>query len=325
MRPTPPRPESLTGIGLRAPHAAALLALRAPLGFLEVHSENFFGGDAPARQGLMGLRAHYDVSLHGVGLSLGAAAGIDPWHLDRLAELVNTVQPVRVSDHAAFARGKPDGVNTVHAADLLPLAFTPASVDILAGNITQVQDRLRRPIAIEHLSAYIAFADDQIAETDFLMEVCRRTGCHLLLDLNNLVVNGINRYRRQHGEAAHGFMGQQAALAQAQAEAMDWVWSLPPGVVSEVHLAGFRWPATADALVIDDHSQRVSPTVWAVYEATLDHLGPCPTLIEWDTDLPPLAVLLDDARLAAQALKAVMAPVAWQDEEGEDGKPDAGF
>jgi uncharacterized protein (UPF0276 family) len=318
MRTGLPAPESLTGIGLRAPHAASLLAQRAPLGFLEVHSENFFGGEAAERQGLLALRAQYDVSLHGVGLALGSAVGIDAWHLDRLAELVATVQPVRVSDHAAFARGAPDGQHTVHAADLLPLAFTPESIDILVRNITQVQDRLQRPIAIEHLSACMAYADDQVPEVDFLIEVCRRSGCQLLLDANNLVVNGINRYRRRHGDAAHGFMGQQAALQQAQVEAMDWVWSLPPGLVNQIHLAGFRWPAGPNDLVVDDHSQRVSPTVWAVYEAALDHLGPCPTLVEWDVDLPPLPVLLDEARLAAQALKAVMAPVDWQDDGGDD-------
>ncbi len=318
MRTGLPVPESLTGIGLRAPHAASLLANPAPLGFLEVHSENFFGGDAPERQGLLALRARYDISLHGVGLALGSAAGIDAWHLDRLAELVSAVQPVRVSDHAAFARGALSPGQMVHAADLLPLAFTPEGINILVRNITQVQERLQRPIAIEHLSACMAYADDQIPEVDFLIEVCRRSGCQLLLDANNLVVNGINRYRQRHGEAAHGFMGQQAALQQAQAEAMDWVWSLPPGMVSQIHLAGFRWPASPADLVVDDHSQRVSPTVWAVYEAALDHLGPCPTLIEWDVDLPPLPVLLDEARLATQALKAVMAPVDWQDNGGDD-------
>ncbi len=319
MPPRAPSPASFTGIGLRAPHAQALLAHGADLGFVEVHSENFFGDDAAARQGLLAVRQRWDVSLHGVGLSLGAAAGIDTWHLDRLARLVDEVQPVSVSDHAAFARARADGQTLVHAADLLPVAFTPGSVDILVANIGQVQDRLQRPIAIENLSAYIAFDDDAIPEVDFLVEVCRRSGCGLLLDLNNLVVNGINRYRLRHGEAAHGFMGQQAALQQAQAEAMDFVWSLPPGIVRQIHLAGFRWPATPEALVIDDHSQRVSPTVWSVYEAALDHLGPCPTLIEWDTDLPPLAVLLDEARLAAQRLGALMAPVQADIDTQGDG------
>jgi len=316
-RPVSPRPAQLTGIGLRAPHAAAVLQQLPDLGFLEVHSENFYGQQAAERQGLLALRAHYDISLHGVGLSLGAAAGIDEAHLRRLAELVDAVQPVRVSDHAAFSSGRPDGPQVLHAADLLPLAFTPACIDILVANIGQVQDRLQRRIAIEHLSAYIAFEDDQVPEVDFLIEVCRRSGCALLLDANNLVVNGLNRYRRRLGAAAHGPMGQVAALQHAEAEAMDFVWSLPPGLVSEVHLAGFRWPAHADALVVDDHSQRVSPSVWAVYEAALDHLGPVPTLIEWDTDLPPLSVLLDEARMAADRLAVLLSP------DGMPGPTDA--
>jgi uncharacterized protein (UPF0276 family) len=322
MPPRAPRPESFTGIGLRAPHAAALLAHGADLGFVEVHSENFFGDDAAARQGLLAVRERWDISLHGVGLSLGAAAGVDAWHLERLARLVDEVQPVSVSDHAAFARARPDGHSTVHAADLLPLAFTPRALDILVANIGQVQERLQRRIAIENLSAYIAFEDDEIPEVEFLIEACRRSGCGLLLDLNNLVVNGVNRYRLRHGAEAHGFMGQQAALQQAQAEAMDFVWSLPPGIVRQIHLAGFRWPATPEAWVIDDHSQRVSPTVWSVYEAALDHLGPCATLIEWDTDLPPLAVLLDEARLAAQRLGALMGPEHGGQADLDDGDGD---
>ena len=306
MHRTAPTPASLTGIGLRPPHAEALLTQRPQLGFLEVHSENFFGDDAAQRQGLMALRAHWDISLHGVGLSLGAAAGIDTWHLERLARLVDEVQPVRVSDHAAFSRARPDGHDIVHAADLLPLAFTPQAIDILVANITQVQDRLQRRIAIEHLSAYIAFEDDRIPEVDFLIEVCRRSGCGLLLDINNLLVNGVNRHRRRHAGSPPGPMAQHAALQQAHAEALDFIWSLPPGLVAEIHLAGFRWPSDPQAVVVDDHSQRVSPTGWDVYEGALDHLGPCPTLIEWDTDLPPLAVLLDEARLAANRLGGLM-------------------
>ncbi|MEY4766222.1 MAG: hypothetical protein RI907_2895 [Pseudomonadota bacterium] len=315
-RPQAPRPEQLTGIGLRPAHAAALLAHPADIGFVEVHAENFFGDDAATRQGLMPFRERWDVSLHGVGLSLGSAEGLDPWHLDRLAALVDVVQPFRVSDHASFARARPDGQTLVHAADLLPVARTPASIDILVRNIGQVQERLQRRIAIEHLSAYIGFEDDHIPEVDFLVEVCRRSGCALLLDLNNLVVNGLNRHRRQQ-PPGH----TMAALQQARAEAMDFVWSLPPGLVNEIHLAGFRWPAGATDLVIDDHSHRVSPTVWEVYEAALDHLGPCPTLVEWDTDLPPLAVLLDEARLAAHRLRALASPggSASADDDDLDG------
>lgn len=297
---------SLVGIGLRQPHAQDLLRLRSPeLGFLEVYSENFFADGGPALDVLDQMRALYPISLHGVGLSLGSASGLDAAHLDRLARLVARINPVRVSDHASFARVSPAGqdqAGAVHASDLLPLAFTPASQDVLVANIQQVQDRLKRPILIENLSAYMSYQGDEIAEVDFLVQTCRRAGCQLLLDLNNLVVNGLNRARRatwQHSPDVEPDRAQ--ALTKARAEALDFVWSIPAGMVGEIHLAGFRW-AAPDRLIIDDHSQRIHPTVWDVYAQTLAHLDEVPTLIEWDVDLPPLAVLLDEARLAAQAL-----------------------
>lgn len=297
-------PQSWVGIGLRQPHAQALLAQRPPLGFVELHSENFFADGGANLQALDEVRAHYPVSLHGVGLSLGSAGGVDAAHLDKLARLVTRIDPVRVSDHACFARvSAPGSPQAVHASDLLPLAFTPASQDILVRNIQQVQDRLQRPILIENLSAYMAYEDDSIPEAEFLVQTCRRAGCQLLLDLNNLVVNGLNRARRATWQTAPGTVpDRDRALAKARAEALDFLWSIPPSLVGEIHLAGFRWPEQADKLVIDDHSQRVSPTVWDIYEQALTHLGEIPTLIEWDVDLPPLAVLLDEARLAAQAI-----------------------
>jgi uncharacterized protein (UPF0276 family) len=300
------------GIGLRQPHVQALLGQRPPLGFVEVHSENFFADGGPALQALLGVRAQYPVSLHGVGLSLGSATGLDTWHLDKLASLVEQVEPVRVSDHASFARVAQAGQPTVHASDLLPLAFTPASLDVLVSNIQQVQERLNRPILIENLSAYFAYEDDTMPEVSFLTQACLRSGCQLLLDLNNLVVNGLNRARRQAWSAGMTQAEPGSALAQAKAQALDFVWSLPANLVGQIHLAGFRWPERADKLFIDDHSQRTSPTVWDVYEQALLHLGPVPTLIEWDTDLPPLAVLLDEARLAGECLSRVA-----QDQEAD--------
>ncbi|HEX5354623.1 MAG TPA: DUF692 domain-containing protein [Aquabacterium sp.] len=302
----PRPPSSLIGIGLRQPHAQALLTQRPALGFVEVHSENFFAEGGSAIQALLEVRAHYPISLHGVGLSLGSASGLDEAHLDRLARLVEQIDPVRVSDHASFARVQPAGPTSpgaVHASDLLPLAFTPASQDALVANIQRVQDRLRRPILIENLSAYMAYEDDQIPEIEFLIQTCQRAGCQLLLDLNNLVVNGLNRARRLHWQDSPGNEpDRERATHQARAEALDFVWSLPPGMVGQIHLAGFRWPAQPDQLVIDDHSQRISPAVWDAYDMALNHLGEVPTLIEWDVDLPPLAVLLDEARLAAEVI-----------------------
>jgi len=276
------------GIGLRQPHYAALLESGPPLGFVEVHSENFFADGGAALAVLTQARERYAVSLHGVGLALGSAAGLDAWHLDRLAALAARVEPVRVSDHACFARAaRRQGGPVVHGSDLLPIAFTEASLAILVRNVAQVQERLRRPIAVENLSAYVSYADDRIAEADFLVQLCRRSGCTLLLDLNNLMVNALN-----------------AGAADPVAACCAFVDVLPPGCVAEIHLAGY---CEADGIVIDDHGSRVRPAVWKVYEHTLRRLGPVPTLIEWDTDVPALDVLLGEAARADQVAAALAA------------------
>lgn len=269
------------GIGLRHPHHAALLEAPPALPFVEVHSENFFGDGGAALAVLHEARSHWDVSLHGVGLSLGSAAGLDPWHLDRLAALVERIEPVRVSDHASFARApRRAGGPLLHAADLLPVAFTPAALDILVRNVQQVQDRLKRPILVENLSAYLHWADDTLAEPAFFNELCARSGCGLLLDLNNLVVNALNDGR------------DEAAAARA---ACAWVDTITPAHVGEIHLAGYH---AADDIVIDDHGSAVHEPVWRVFRHAIARLGPRPVLVEWDTDLPEPAVLLAEAAKA---------------------------
>lgn len=272
------------GVGLRQPHYAALLAEPPPLGFVEVHSENFFADGGAALAVLHEARSHWPVSLHGVGLALGSAAGLDAWHLERLARLVQRIEPVRVSDHACFARApRQSGAAPVHASDLLPLAFTQAALDILVANVQQVQERLRRPILVENLSAYLHWADDALPEPAFFNALARRSGCGLLLDLNNLVVNALNEG------------------ADAVATACAWVDAIDPAIVGEIHLAGYH---NAGDIVIDDHGSRVHDDVWQVYRHALRRLGPRPTLIEWDTDLPALPVLLDEARRAAACTEA---------------------
>jgi uncharacterized protein len=304
------------GIGLRHAHIAPLLALhpRLPrLGFVEVHAENYFAEGGAAREQLRQVRELYPVSLHGVGLSLGSAMGVDAAHLDKLAALVAWLNPALVSDHAAFARVPHPCGGTLHAADLLPVAFTPASIDILVANIQHVQERLARPLLLENLSAYMAYEDDQIPESEFLREVCERSGCRLLLDLNNLLVNGLNKARRASWQPGAPAFEGTVALTQARAEVLDAVWALPPELIGQIHLAGFRWPTEPNRLFIDDHSQRVSPTLWDIYEQCLIHLGEraaTSTLIEWDTDLPPLAVLLDEARLAGEVMARVTGDVS---------------
>ncbi|MBT9501329.1 MAG: DUF692 domain-containing protein [Burkholderiaceae bacterium] len=276
------------GIGLRQPHYRELLETLPALGFVEVHSENFFAAGGAARAVLRQAREHYDISLHGVGLSLGSAMGLDDWHLDRLAELVAETAPVRVSDHASFARvpGLASSA-AVHMNDLLPLAFTPAALGIMVANVQRVQERLKRPLLVENLSAYLSWADDSLAEPEFFNELARRSGCGLLLDVNNLMVNALNR---------------QPDEAQAAAEVQRWLEQIDPLTVGEIHLAGYC--DTGD-LVIDDHGSRVHAPVWTAYEYALQRLGPKPTLLEWDTDVPALSVLLDEAAQALQRMEAL--------------------
>ncbi|WP_341887266.1 DUF692 domain-containing protein [Variovorax sp. YR752] len=276
------------GIGARQPHYAELIERSPPLGFVEVHSENFFADGGAALAVLRELRARYPVSLHGVGLALGSAAGVDEWHLQRLERLVRHVEPALVSDHACFARAPlaPGGA-VLHGSDLLPLAFTEASLAVLVRNVVQVQERLRRPIAVENLSAYLSFEDDAIAEAQFLAELARCSGCALLLDLNNLMVNARN-----------------AGGADPLADCRAFVDALAPGSVAEIHLAGHD---DSGDIVIDDHGSRVRESVWQLYRHTIDRFGPLPTLIEWDTDLPALDVLLDEAARACGMAEALPA------------------
>ena len=281
-----PEPMDVVGIGLRQPHYAAWLAQRQAPSFVEVHSENFFADGGAALAVLHEVRQAHDVSLHGVGLALGSAAGLDAWHLGRLARLVQRIDPVRVSDHASFARAPlRAGAPVVHGNDLLPIAFTDASLAIMVANVGQVQDRLRRPILVENLSAYLHWADDHLPEPDFLNALARRSGCGLLLDVNNLVVNAMNR--------------AQDTLQDAVQAACAWVDAIDPGAVGEIHLAGY---CDTGEIVIDDHGSVVQPAVWQVYRHTLQRLGPRPTLVEWDTALPSLAVLLGEAAHAADLM-----------------------
>jgi hypothetical protein len=269
------------GIGWRQPHYRELLERRPALGFLEVHSENFFADGGAALAVLRQGREHYDISLHGVGLALGSAAGLDDWHLERLSQLVERIDPVRVSDHACFARAPLD-VPIVHANDLLPLAFTRAALDILVANVQRVQERLRRPILVENLSSYVAWADDDVPEPEFFNALTKATGCQLLLDVNNLVVNALN-----------------AGATDPSAAACAWVDGIALGTVGEIHLAGYN---DSGELVIDDHGSRVHDTVWPVYAQAIARFGAVPTLIEWDTDVPALDVLLGEAAQAERRI-----------------------
>jgi uncharacterized protein (UPF0276 family) len=272
------------GIGWRHPHYAELLQTRPALDFIEVHSENFFADGGAALAVLVQGRACYPISLHGVGLSLGSVMGVDAWHLDQLARLVERIDPVRVSDHACFARA-PQAGQPVHASDLLPLPMTEAALAVMCANVQRVQDRLRRPIAVENLSACVQWRDADMDEPSFLNTLARRTGCSLLVDVNNLYVNALNAQLR--GEP-------QDPLAAC----MAWLDAIAPEPVAELHLAGH---VHAGDIVIDDHGSPVADAVWSLYRHAIQRLGNLPTLIEWDTDLPDLSVLLGEAERARQA------------------------
>ena len=281
--PASAAPACIAGIGLRHAHYGQVVEERPAVGFVEVHSENFYADGGAALAVLDAAREHYPVSLHGVGLSLGSAVGVDAWHLDRLERLVQRIAPARVSDHACFARApvRPGGT-VLHASDLLPIAYTDAALTLLADNVGRVQDRLRRPLLVENLSAYLWYQDSTLAEAQFLTLLCQRSGCGLLLDVNNLMVNALNE--RGPDPLAQG---------------LAFIDALPLGIVGEIHLAGYC--ETPD-IVIDDHGSQVRPDVWALYDHALQRFGAVPTLIEWDTDLPPLAVLLAEAQQATDRL-----------------------
>jgi uncharacterized protein (UPF0276 family) len=256
------------GIGLRQPHYREVFEARPDLGFVEVHSENFFLEGGASMHALERARDAYPVSLHGVGLSLGSADRLADAHLAKLKRLVDRVQPALVSEHLCW--GAVDGV---HFNDLLPLPHTGEALALMADRIDHVQATLKRRILVENLSAYVAFRESEMSETTFLAELARRTGCGLLLDLNNLYVNAVN----------FGF------------DALERLAELDGASIGEIHLAGH---AVVDDCLVDTHGSVVCDPVWALYAHACDRFGPKPTLIEWDTDLPALDVLLAQAARA---------------------------
>ena len=269
------RPPRGTGIGLRAPHYRAFLERRPDVGWVEVHTENFLARAGHDWHVLAAVRRDYPVGLHGVGLGRGAVHGFSDDHLARVAALVRALEPALVSEHLSWGALRDRQLN-----DLLPLPLDAAALALVAARVQRVQEALGRPILVENVSAYVRFARDAMSEADFLAELARRTGCGVLLDVNNLYVNA-----RNHGE------DPAAAIA-----------ALPPGCVGEIHLGGHL--VTRDGLV-DHHGDRVAPPVWDLYRAAVARFGAVPALIEWDTDLPALDVLLDEAaradRIAAGA------------------------
>ncbi|MEE8248985.1 MAG: DUF692 domain-containing protein, partial [Gammaproteobacteria bacterium] len=257
------------GIGLRGPHHSQFLTDAPPVAWLEAHSENFFAADSIAFGALERIRANYPLSLHGVGLSLGSAGPLDHQHLTNLGRLVERLEPDLVSEHLCWG-----AAGGYHLNDLLPLPYTEEALDHVAERITQLQDFLGRQILIENVSSYMEFKDSTIPEWEFLTAVSTRSGCGILLDINNIYVSANN----------HGF------------RATDYIDAIPPDQVGEIHLAGHSVQVYEDeAVLVDTHDAPVCDEVWALFEAALRRIGPRPTLIEWDSELPQLAVLLTEA------------------------------
>ena len=269
------------GIGLRSAHVAEILRVRPALGFLEVHAENYMSS-SPALATLTDLRRDYPVSLHGVGLSLGGAGELDRAHLSRFKALIDRLDPLLVSEHLSWS-----GIAGVYLNDLLPLPYTEETLAIFCRHVDEAQEALGRPILIENPSVYLRFRHSTIDEAEFLAVLARRTGCGLLCDVNNLYVNA-------------GNFGL---------DPIAYLDALPAASVGEIHLAGHhRGDADGMPILIDDHGSTVAEPVWRLYREALARFGRVPTLVEWDTQLPALDVLLGEAR-HADAMAAACAPV----------------
>jgi uncharacterized protein (UPF0276 family) len=265
------------GVGFKPQHFDALLADGLPIGFVEVHAENYMGAGGPPHAMLRALRERHALSIHGVGLSIGSAAPLDTDHLARLKALCDRYEPQSFSEHLAWSSH-----GEVYLNDLLPLPYTPETLDRVVMHVDQVQETLRREMLLENPSTYLQFAETTILETGFLSEIAHRTGCGLLLDVNNVFVQAKN-----HGTSPEAYLA-----------------AFPLARVKEIHLGGHdaQKDETGAALLIDAHGTPVADPVWVLYESVIARTGPLPTLIEWDNDVPDWPVLATEARAAGAIL-----------------------
>lgn len=267
------------GLGLKPEHFREVLATRPALGFFEIHAENYMVPGGPFHHHLERIRADYALSVHGVGLSIGGAGPLDEAHLDRLAALLDRYQPAAFSEHLAWSSH-----GGVFFNDLLPLPYDAATLARVCGHVEHVQERLGRRMLLENPATYVEFAAAEMSEAEFLVEVLRRTGCGLLLDVNNAYVACTN-----HGRDVHAYL-----------------CALPLAAVGEIHLAGFACEADSlgAPLLIDSHGAPVADAVWSLYDEALALTGPVATLLERDRDLPPFPLLLEEAQRAGARLAA---------------------
>lgn len=273
------------GIGLRSAHFRQIRNERPDIGFLEVHPENFFGGGAHVEM-LEDYATLYPLSFHGVGLSLGSAGRLDAQHVNALRALVERVRPTLVSDHVAWSAS-----GNAHLSDLLPLPYTKESLSVVADHIAQVQDALGRRMLVENPSTYLAYAHSTMREPEFLAALCERTGCGLLVDVNNIFVQ------------CHNVGGDPE----------EYFSVIAPASVGELHLAGHTERVYGEEkILIDTHDAPVCDAVWQWYERAVECWGRVPTLIEWDQSLPALEVLLEEAGKAERVMKKVGARASEQ-------------
>jgi uncharacterized protein (UPF0276 family) len=257
------------GIGLRFPHYQEILEKKPDIGWLEVHSENFFG-EGRAHQFLLDIRAHYPISLHGVGLSLGSATEPDVLHLQQVKDLMAKVEPFLVSEHLSWSR-----LGKTYFPDLLPIPYTDESFAVFSDNIQKAQDYLKCTLLIENPSSYITFQDSTWEESDFLVGLAQKTGAKLLLDVNNVFVSSMN----------HGW------------DPVQYIQKIPSHFIREIHVAGHSTRQIQDFLLhIDSHDKPVCSEVWDLYRMAIQHCGIIPTLLEWDDAIPSLTDLLAEAQ-----------------------------
>ncbi|HBM58585.1 MAG TPA: hypothetical protein DD444_05290 [Citreicella sp.] len=265
------------GVGFKPEHFAAIRADRPRVGFFEVHAENYMGAGGLPHVQLAAIREAYALSIHGVGLSIGGAQGLDRAHLARLRALCDRYQPDSFSEHLAWSSHGADYLN-----DLLPLPYTPETLDLVAAHVDQVQEGLGRRMLLENPATYVLFDQSTLSETEFLTELARRTGCGLLLDVNNVFVSCTN-----HGTDPRAYLA-----------------GFPLAAVAEIHLGGHAAEdLPSGPLLIDSHGAAVADPVWTLYAEVITRTGPLPTLVEWDNDLPDWPVLAAEAARADHLLR----------------------
>ena len=268
-----------TGIGLRAEHYQEVLASLPPIPWLEVHSENYFSEGGLSLYYLNKIREHYPVSLHGVALSLGSTDPLDLGHLKKLKRLIDRMEPCFVSEHLCWS-----SINGHHYNELLPLPYTEESLAHVIDRVQQVQSYLQRTILVENICSYIQYPHSVIPEAEFLTALATRTGCKILLDINNLYINAKN----------HLF------------EPLHYLKIIPGDLIAEFHIAGHTVESIENkSILIDTHDQQVSAGVWHLYENALQLYGNRPTLIEWDSNLPRLSILTGEADKANQIIEKI--------------------